>query len=136
VSTCAQGFLCSATVDDCVAVGSTTTTLQPTSTTTLPADCGNGIVDGSEDCDEGGEWLQGRYCNADCSFVACADSNDDGATTAGDALFVLNTAVSLRDCDGCVCDVDGSGRITAGDALRVLKAALSLPIELSCPACQ
>jgi hypothetical protein len=77
----------------------------------------------------------GRFCNASCIRVGCADPNDDARITSGDALFVLNSAVGLVVCDACLCDADSSGQTTAADALRVLRAAVGLPVEIVCSAC-
>jgi cysteine-rich repeat protein len=99
--------------------------------------CGDGFVDGSEDCDDGDtQWAPGEYCTAGCSQLICGDPNDDDRTTASDSLFALNTAVGASSCDLCICDVDNSGAVTASDALRLLNFAVSVPgIVLSCPAC-
>ena len=51
---------------------------------------------------------------------------------ASDALFALNSAVGLQNCDLCDCDVDGSGGITALDALIILNASIDLPAVLAC----
>ncbi len=52
-----------------------------------------------------------------------------------DALYVLASAVGIRGCAACVCDVDDSGSVTATDALIDLKSAVGQPVVLECPAC-
>ncbi len=108
-----------------------------TTTTTLPADCGNGSLDVGEDCDDGDtSFVRGDSCDAACNRVACGDPDDSGAVNATDALVVLRVAVGIEDCDLCVCNVDSVGTFTsASDALRVLNAAVGLPAPLTCPTC-
>ena len=65
----------------------------------------------------------------------CGDPIPDRVIRASDALFALNTAVSLVTCELCVCDVDGSGGIAATDAAILLRVAVGQNIELACPAC-
>jgi hypothetical protein len=65
----------------------------------------------------------------------CGDPTTDGATTATDALFVLQAAVGIQTCELCICDVNDSGAVTASDALAVLGFAVGQSIELSCPVC-
>ncbi len=54
---------------------------------------------------------------------------------AGDALFVLQTAVGSKSCEVCICDVNRSRTTTAADALLVLKSAVGQPVTLDCFAC-
>lgn len=169
------------------------------------AACGDGILEGNEQCDPG-PYMAGGCCNTDCNFTggetSCTDdgntcTNDycDGAgtcthpsnfglcddglfCTSGDsctdgqctgsptcpeargcsdtcneaeeacrtcghpfseqrcvvnAIFVLQAAVDLRDCEVCTCDVDASGMITTSDALRILRTCVNLPVALICP---
>ena len=82
-----------------------------------PAVCGDGVVEGTEACDDGGE---SAMCNADCSAVACGDgvanvlASEDcdagGAAAACDAdcTFVDCGDGSLNAAAGEVCD-DGNG---------------------------
>jgi hypothetical protein len=67
----------------------------------------------------------------DCGQPIGSGSNP----TATDALATLGAAVGLRECETCVCDVDGSDTITATDALRVLSVAIGIPQALLCPPC-
>ena len=54
---------------------------------------------------------------------------------AGDALYVLQTAVGSKSCEVCICDVNRSRATTAADALLVLKSAVGQPVSLDCFAC-
>jgi hypothetical protein len=72
---------------------------------------------------------------ADGPPIVCGDSNDDGQTSAVDALAALVTGVGLGSCSLSRCDVDGSGSVTATDALILLRVAVGEPIELACPSC-
>jgi hypothetical protein len=90
--------------------GGTSTTVTSTTSTTLSGEpvCGDGIVDGDEQCDDGDAvWQPGQTCAADCTTVACGDPDDSGTHTATDALMALRAAVGTAVCDPCVCDVDG-----------------------------
>ena len=98
--------------------------------------CGNGLVEGDEDCDDGDtEHDNGEFCAEDCSLVACGQPTDSGGPrpTASDALFTLRAAVGQASCDRRVCDVDDSGRTTATDALIILKVAVGGAGSLDCP---
>jgi hypothetical protein len=120
------------------AVSSTTTVTSTsiTSTTVGPGGCGDGVVEGEEQCDGGGEtWRVGSACRGDCTLIACGDPDDSGAYTAVDALFILRAGVGAASCATCVCDVDETGTVRAGDALRVLRVAVGLVLELRCPGC-
>lgn len=101
--------------------------------------CGNGAVEGSEECDDSDmSWSQGQACDESCMLVACGDPNNSDSLSAPDALFVLRAAVGLEACDSCVCNVDGStgdNPVSASDALRVLRKAVGVNIALDCPAC-
>jgi cysteine-rich repeat protein len=99
--------------------------------------CGDGIVEGGEDCDPGTAFTFGDGCSDGCTRVDCGDPDNNGAVSAGDALFVLKVAVGLASCDNCVCNVDSVGEsTTASDAFRTLRSAIGLPDELICPPCQ
>jgi hypothetical protein len=50
------------------------------------------------------------------------------------AIFVLQGALALRECELCTCDVDSNGQVTATDALMILRTCTDLPVELECPA--
>jgi cysteine-rich repeat protein len=98
--------------------------------------CGDGIVNGSEQCDDGNTtWVPGEACRANCSRVACADPDDSGGEpTATDALFTLRAAVGTNFCDARVCNVDGSGdQPSATDALLALSRAVGADVPLACP---
>jgi cysteine-rich repeat protein len=103
----------------------------------MPAGCGDGIVTPPEQCDDGNTtWLPGQSCRADCTLVDCADPDDNGSTSASDALFVLRAAVGASFCDPCLCDLDASGgNANASDALRCLRRAVGIQVTISCPVC-
>ena len=84
--------------------------------------CGDGIIDDSEECDDGGE---SGYCNSDCTYSVCGDEKpnlsageecDDGIVTAScdiDCTFsecgdgTLNTIASEECDDGNANSGDG-----------------------------
>jgi hypothetical protein len=121
----------------------TSTTIGPSSTTTsttaASAVCGDGVLEGDEDCDAGDTiWVAGRACDASCRWVACGDPDADGEVRASDALFTLAAAVATASCEACVCNVDGStpSGVTGGDALRILRHAIGVDTApLVCPPC-
>ncbi len=109
-----------------------------TTTTTLPTGvCGDGQISVGETCDDGDVvWNRGEYCGADCQVLICGDPDDNGASTASDALFTLRAAVGISSCDSCICDVNNAGGTTASDALRLLNFAIGIPgVSLSCATC-
>ena len=63
----------------------------------------------------------------------CGDANDDGSTSAADALIALKAAVGSAQCDDLACDVNFSETITAADALLLLKRAVGQNVSLVCP---
>jgi hypothetical protein len=67
--------------------------------------------------------------------VLCGDASGNDDIAAGDALFVLRTAVGVQPCNLCVCDVNGSGGVTSSDALLVLRKAVGQSVNLDCPGC-
>lgn len=119
----------------------TTTTLpSPTTTEPLPADCGNGVLEGKEDCDEGPGWKysSGDACFSTCDWVECGRPISHGTQAsrinALDALFTLRTAIGVYACALSVCDADGDSSIGADDALRLLQIAIGRSKTLHCPA--
>lgn len=98
--------------------------------------CGNGTVDGGEQCDDGdARYLPGDYCRANCTRIPCAKPTDSSGPLpkASDALFILKVVVGQLLCDLRVCDADNSGKITAADALRALRVAVGQDVPLLCP---
>lgn len=69
------------------------------------------------------------------ALPSCGDNDEDGRTTASDALWSLQAAVGTRPCLPCGCDVNGSGDHSATDALAVLGASVGIATDLSCPVC-
>ncbi|RMD84898.1 MAG: hypothetical protein D6815_03190, partial [Candidatus Dadabacteria bacterium] len=135
--TCGPGMVCDPMSDQCVTTTTTSTTTTTTTTTTPGSgQCGDGVLDPGEECDDGdAQWLPGQYCSATCGLVACGDPDDSGKTTASDALLALRAAVRLASCDACICDTDGDGKIAASDALRLLRKGVGVNVVLACPAC-
>ncbi len=100
-----------------------------------PTECGNGIVEQGERCDDG-NLDNGDVCSMTCGEL-CGDYDGDGIVEASDALGVLRAAVGLADCnevDIAVCDPSGDGETTSADALLVLRVAVGTPVPLICPA--
>ncbi len=98
------------------------------------SDCGNGVINLHEECDDGdNEWFGGELCRLNCTRVDCGDPNDDGVINATDSLYILRTAVGLESCDFGICDVNSDLRINATDALHHLQFVVGLPVELMCP---
>jgi hypothetical protein len=75
-----------------------------------PAVCGDGMVGGSEDCDDMGE---SALCNADCTAAACGD----GVINAAAAEVCDDGGESARCNDDCTAAACGDGVIntTAGE---------------------
>ncbi len=72
--------------------------------------CGNGVVDGGEECDDGGE---SAACNADCTAARCGDAQVNAA--AGEACDDgAETATCNADCSAVSCG-DGVVNATAGE---------------------
>jgi cysteine-rich repeat protein len=113
----------------------TTTTITTTSTTsTTLVPCGNGIVDGDEECDDGNT-ADGDGCDAGCTAdVLCGDANGNDTISTGDALLVLRAAIGQSvTCPTSRCDVDGDAKVRAADSLRVLKRAVGQSVVMHCP---
>lgn len=76
--------------------------------------------------------VQRRFARA----AACGDATIDGRTSASDALFALQSAVGIRECAACICDVDTSGTVTTTDALAILTVGVgTTSVVLDCAAC-
>lgn len=100
--------------------------------------CGNGQLEGEEECDDGDATFEpGEICGAGCLTTPCGRPRGpvegDPRPRASDALFALRAVVGSATCSSAVCDVDGDGGITAADALRILAAAVGQDVELVCP---
>ncbi len=97
--------------------------------------CGNGIVEATEQCDDGDTaFTFGDYCSQDCVLVSCGrpTNTTEPIPTANDALFTLRVSAGLSSCAKRVCDANGSGDITAVDALRILWLAVGVRGALHC----
>jgi hypothetical protein len=99
--------------------------------------CGNDVVEGNEECDDGDvAYSPGDRCRDDCLRVPCGQPRSpyrDGPL-ASDALFVLGVAVGSATCDAGVCDVRLPAGVAASDALLILKKAVGSSETFSCPA--
>jgi cysteine-rich repeat protein len=112
---------------------STTTTSTSTTSTTLD-DCGNGIVEGNEECDDSNH-EDGDGCDSDCTGLLCGDANGNDSVQASDALLVLRAATGQQvTCPVEFCDTDGDSMLRASDSLRVLKRAVGQSVPMTCPA--
>lgn len=74
---------------------SSSTTNPTTEGTTDPGDCGNGVVDGPEQCDSGG--VETAECDPDCTLPSCGDGYLN--TSAGE---VCDPGDDPNDPSGCV----------------------------------
>src|SRR5690606_23930018 len=116
----------------CVATSGEDGTCQPQSGSLacVPTGCGNGVVDGNEDCDDG-NLVDGDGCQATCTWTCTQDEhcNDNDACTGVETCNVAthtcnagsppvcndNNACTTDSCDaasGCVntlIDNDGDG---------------------------
>jgi hypothetical protein len=98
---------------------------------TFADECTVGTCSGLPLCDP--------ICEACTAEAACLTlcghpvSDAAGPIVATDALFVLNAAVGILQCELCVCDVDSSGAVVATDALRILSKAAGLDELIDCP---
>ena len=104
-----------------------------TTTTTL-AVCGNGVVEGAEECDDG-NLAAHDGCGPTClTDVLCGDADSNLKLTAVDAQRILRASVGLPPaCPLNTCDTSGDGNLTVGDAQRVLRKSVGLSTPLLCP---
>ena len=80
----------------CGAPVSTTTSSTTTTSTTIPASCGNGVVDGLEECDDGGN-APGDGCGAACELESVNPALCAGVpTVSGTALDTVRIATGLE----------------------------------------
>ena len=78
-----------------------------------PAQCGNGLIETGEACDDSGE---SATCDADCTAVRCGDGNTN--TTAGEACDTSGESGSCNiDCTVAACG-DGKTNATGRRGLR------------------
>ncbi len=123
--------------------------------------CTDDVCDGAGNCGIANEdpCDDGLFCteNDRCLDTSCTGTNPCGASqgctgtcseeeqacrTCGhpfsnarcvvNAVFILQGAVGLRDCEACICDVNSNGSVTSTDALGVLNECVGNAIELTC----
>lgn len=97
-----------------------------TNGTIPPATCGNGIIEGLEECDDS-NLVAGDGCDPTCLIEppACANSkgdmNGDVLYTAADVVLLLNcTFAGAGSCDICFSDVNCDLLLTAADVVLEL----------------
>ena len=75
-----------------------------------PGECGDGIIDGGEDCDDSGE---SAVCDTDCTAVTCGDGtfNSSAGEQCDDGG---ESAVCDTDCTAVTCG-DGTVNVSAGE---------------------
>ncbi len=80
-------------------------------TTSGPQECGNGVIDGKEECDDGGE---SAACDVDCTAVECGDGTVN--MTAGETCDDSGESETCdADCTAAECG-DMTVNATAGEA--------------------
>lgn len=128
----------------------TTTTTATSDMTAMDGACGDGIVDGDEDCDEGEET---PTCDADCTLQQCGDgllnarfgeACDDGNQDPGDACSTdcfaptLIVGLEVGTNNACVVFADGEsrcwgdgtkGKLGTGNENHLGKAPDELPVK-------
>ncbi len=118
---------------DCTA--DTTTTTSTTTSTTMP-ECGNGSLDGDEECDDGAgnDDSTPGGCSLECMVNRiCGDGDGNGAVNVVDAQWLLKAAINLvSPCPLQACDCTGDDRVSVSDAQRVLFRSVGLLTSLVC----
>jgi cysteine-rich repeat protein len=116
---------CVSTGDPCLPDGVCN---EDTDTCEAAADCGDGIVDPGEDCDDGNT-LDGDCCSADCTFEPEGSSCDDGEFCNGEEVCDgagTCLAGDPVDCsDGVGCTVDACNEVD--------DACENIPNDSLCP---
>ena len=90
--------------------------------------CEDGYVrSGVEQCDDANA-IDQDGCSPSCQTgPLCSDPTGDRRVLAGDALRLLQRAVSLDvECPDWTCDTNGDGKVSAADALITLSAPVGL----------
>ena len=114
---------------------SATTTTTSTTTTTIP-ECGNGDIDGDEECDDGpaNDNATPGGCRLDCTQDrVCGDGDGNGTVNVIDAQWVLKAAIRLvSPCPLTACDPTGDAKVRVSDAQHVLFKSVGLMPNLVC----
>jgi hypothetical protein len=117
---------------DCTADTTTTTS---TTSTTIP-ECGNGDIDGDEECDDGpaNDNATPGGCRVDCTVDrVCGDGDGNGTVNVIDAQWVLKAGIHLvSPCPLTACDPTGDANVSVSDAQRVLFKSVGLLQNLVC----
>lgn len=96
--------------------------------------CGNGIVEGAEECDNGplnSDEIVGA-CRTDCRLPGiCGDADEDTVLSVTDVILVLRKVVA-HDATCALCDTNGDGTLEPSDALRLLRTVLGLGSGVWC----
>jgi hypothetical protein len=103
---------------------------------TIPAACGNALVEAAEQCDDGDdEFAMGEHCDAECNWVPCGKPTHSSGELpkSSDALYTLRAGVKTASCALAVCDVNSSATLTTSDALMVLRSSVGQAVSLNCP---
>src|SRR5205085_11987674 len=76
--------------------------------------CGNGTVEGGEQCDDG-NYVDGDCCSKSCTYEADASPCDNGDTCTGDLCNATGTCVGGTGTDLCddnsPCTTDSCGAV-------------------------
>jgi hypothetical protein len=102
---------------------------------------GNGCTE--DECDvEGGQCLNQSDCPTGPGCDDTCDELNESCRLCGrpyrndlclvNAVFVLQAALELRDCQICLCDVNSTETVTASDALLILKDCAGVAVDLQC----
>ena len=93
--------------------------------------CGNGVTDPGEDCDDMGE---SAMCDADCTFVSCGDFTLN--MTAGEMCDSggVNSATCDADCTLPLCG-DGTTNMPAGETCDDMGESLTCDVDCTAVLC-
>jgi hypothetical protein len=118
-----------------VVLSSLACAVDTTTTTTLPT-CGNGGLDGNEECDDGpanSNAVPGG-CRRDCLLDRlCGDGDGNRVVNVTDAQWVLKAAIGIvSTCPLTACDPSSDASVTVSDAQRILFKSVGLLPDLVC----
>ncbi|HYC53676.1 MAG TPA: hypothetical protein VEL28_01885 [Candidatus Binatia bacterium] len=93
--------------------------------------CESGVCTGPSPC--GDDPLCTGECNEALDECRTCGHPYSNSRCVVNAVFILQGAVGLRDCQVCFCDVNSNFQVTSTDAAAVLRTCVHLPQQLSCP---